>query len=62
MSRRAARFTQADLTRAWAVAQKAGPDVIVDISPDGTISLRKKLSGEPVPFSPDDGESPRVMF
>lgn len=62
MSRRPAKFTQADLNRAWAVAQKYGPDVAVDILPDGTIRLRKYVGGESPPIGPDDSESPRVMF
>jgi hypothetical protein len=62
MSRRPARFTEADLKRAWSVAQKYGPDVVVDILPDGTISLRKKASGEPIPLPVADDDAPRVMF
>lgn len=62
MSRRAARFTEADLKRAWAVAQKAGPDVAVDILPDGTISLRKMRTEDESQGQKADGAAPRVMF
>jgi hypothetical protein len=62
MGRRHARVTQADLNRAWAVAQKAGPDVAVDILPDGTIRLRKVERTVDAPQVLGDDESPRVMF
>jgi hypothetical protein len=39
MSRRPARFTQADIRRAIAAAAKAGAEMSVDILPDGTIRL-----------------------
>lgn len=62
MSRRPARCTQADMARAWAVAQKFGPDVVVDIYPDGTISLRKRRTEDESTSLPPDGAPPRVMF
>jgi hypothetical protein len=49
MTRRSARFTQSDLDRALKAAEKAGPDVAVDILPDGTIRLsrpQKKIEEE----------------
>lgn len=62
MSRRPARCTQADIKRAWAVAQTAGPDVTVDILLDGTIRLRKiRTEPESQPLPADD-LPPRVMF
>lgn len=50
MTRRPARFTQADLDRALKAAERAGPDVAVDILPDGTIRLSRtqKKDEEPV--------------
>lgn len=39
MSRRPARCTQADMTRAFRAAEKLGPHVAVDILKDGTIRL-----------------------
>jgi hypothetical protein len=39
MSRRAARFTQADLERALRAAQKVGARVAVEITPAGAIRL-----------------------
>jgi hypothetical protein len=62
MSRRPARFTEADLKRAWAVAQKYGPDVAVDILPDGTIRLKKSPEVVPTPEPMDSDEPPRVML
>lgn len=53
MSRTAARFTQADLARALRAAQKAGPDMAVDILPDGTIRLTRTPSNGPEP-PPED--------
>jgi hypothetical protein len=41
VTRRPARFTQADLDRALKAAEKAGADVAVDILPDGTIRLSR---------------------
>lgn len=54
MSRYPARFTQAELKRAYAVAQKFGPDAAVEILPDGTIRLVQRSappgeSGQPDP-------------
>jgi hypothetical protein len=49
MSRRPARFTQADLDRALRAAEKAGPDVAVDILPDGTIRLTRVAKNDPAP-------------
>lgn len=39
MTRRPARATQAEMTRAYRAAQKLGPHVAVDFLPDGTIRL-----------------------
>lgn len=39
MSRRPARATQADIRRAVAAARQAGGQMVVEITPDGTIRL-----------------------
>lgn len=39
MSRRPARFTQADIRRAIAAVEKSGAQLAVEILPDGTIRL-----------------------
>lgn len=62
MSRRPARFTEADLKRAWSVAQKYGPDVAVDILPDGTIRLKKSTEVVATPEPIDSDAPPRVML
>lgn len=62
MSRRPARCTQADIKRALSVAQKFGPDVAVDILPDGTIRLCKSRPAGERLETPADDETPEVMF
>lgn len=39
MSRRAARFTQADLARAIRAVEQTGASMAVEIGPDGTIRI-----------------------
>jgi len=39
MSRRAARFTQADIVRAIKAIQQTGAPMAVEIAPDGTIRI-----------------------
>ena len=58
MSRAHARFTQAEITRALKAAEKLGPDVAVDILPDGTIRLTR---GGPKPAEPPP-EDRRLVF
>lgn len=50
MSRRPARFTEADLRRALKAAKKYGDNLAVDVLPDGTIRI--------APVPPQDGQSP----
>lgn len=50
LTRRAARFTQADLARALRAAAKAPQPSAVEIAPDGTIRL--------VPIKPAEDASP----
>jgi hypothetical protein len=44
MSKRPARFTQAEIRRALAVASKSSVPTNVDILPDGTIRLSQNVS------------------
>lgn len=62
MSRKPARCTLADIRRAWSVARAGGPDVAVDILPDGTIRLHKAATKGGFEEAQGNGESPRVMF
>jgi hypothetical protein len=39
MSRRPARCTQADITRALKAAERHSPDMAVEVTPDGTIRI-----------------------
>lgn len=45
MKRKIARFTKAEVRRAVEVAAEIGPDVAVDILPDGTIRLSRPTKG-----------------
>lgn len=55
MSRRAARFTQADIARAIKAIEQTGASMAVEIVPDGTIRIvpydPKKNSGEKQPVA-----------
>jgi hypothetical protein len=51
MSRRPARVTQAEISRALRAAAKVSSNMAVEILPDGTIRL--------TPALPDDPESPK---
>jgi len=53
MSRRAARFTQTEVSRAIRAADKASPPRTVEIGPDGVIRLVPSNSPPPPP-QPDD--------
>jgi hypothetical protein len=44
MSRRPARFTQADIARAIKAVEKTGAKMAVEIAPDGTIRIVPSLS------------------
>ena len=50
MSRRPARFTEADLRRATKIAKERGMEV--EIAPDGTIRLVLAAAANPVKASP----------
>lgn len=52
MSRRAARFTQADIARAIKAVEQTGANMCVEITPDGTIRI------VPIPERPKRDEAP----
>ena len=54
MSRRPARFTEADVRRAAKVAKQLG--LAVEITPDGTIRLAPAAVTKPLEASPNVGE------
>lgn len=47
MSRRPATFTKADLSRALAVAQEAGPDYAVRVTRDGALEIYRRAAEKP---------------
>lgn len=51
MSRRPATFTKADLSRALAVAQEAGPDYAVRVTRDGSLEIYRQQGKPEVPYS-----------
>jgi len=60
MSRRPARFTEADLFRAAKAAKRAG--MAVEAMPDGTIRLvSQQLSGQPANLEGGPAEPPRPL-
>lgn len=62
MSRRPARFTEADLNRARKIAYRADPPMVVEILVDGRIRLVPQ-ERKPVGDSEDTGEDrPGVML
>lgn len=52
MSRRAARFTQADVARAWRAALSVDPKSSVEILPDGRIRIMQGERSEIRPVEP----------
>lgn len=56
MSRRAARFTQADIARAIKAIEQTGANMAVEIAPDGTIRI------VPLPLKQDSEEKPPVAI
>lgn len=50
MSRRPATFTKADLARALAVAQEAGPDYAVKVTRDGALEIYRKANNKSEPL------------
>jgi hypothetical protein len=54
MSRRPARFTQADVHRAVKAVMRAGVNMAVEIAPDGTIRIVPAIvHNPPRPVAPD---------
>jgi hypothetical protein len=53
MSRRPARFTEADVHRALKAAERAGPDWRVEVLPDGTIRLQRQSTATKLDTSSD---------
>jgi hypothetical protein len=49
MSRRAANFVQADISRAIRAAQSAGPTWFIEVLPGGTIRIAQSLAADRVP-------------
>jgi hypothetical protein len=56
MSRRPARFTQADIYRAIKAIQQAGSDMVVEIVPDGTMRIVPSRLIKPVQAEGFDDE------
>lgn len=54
MSRRPARFTQADIARAIRATEQTGAHMAVEITPDGTIRV------VPIDHKPEDDEKARI--
>lgn len=64
MSRRAARFTQADIARAIRAVQQTGAGMAVEISPDGTIRIvpiPEYRRADPAESPPVDDEEDAVL-
>jgi hypothetical protein len=60
MSRRPARFTEAEINRATRIAEKRGPDWTVDILRDGTIRILRRVGDEEE--KPKLGEKRRIVL
>ena len=60
MSRRPARFTQADVRRAVEAAKSAGKDWAVEIAPDGTIRIVR--SSHKPEQTPEIGQERRIVL
>jgi hypothetical protein len=46
VSRRPSRFTESDITRILRVARKLDVDVVIEVRPDGTITVQTGQKGE----------------
>ena len=64
MSRRPARFTQADIHRALKAAEQAGAQMTLEILPDGTIRLNPAVhnAGVPAPMNPGRGVERKIVL
>lgn len=53
-NRRASKFKQSDIQRALAAVAKSGANVVVEVTPDGTIRLVPAVATMPAEKAPDN--------